>query len=66
MDHPRHDVTVRLTGTNGNAFAVIAKVRSALRDIGVPEEDVEDYVSEATSGDYSHLLSVTMEWVHVE
>jgi hypothetical protein len=55
---------VRLVGTDGNAFAIMGKVARALRQAGKPEL-VKLYMDEATSGDYDHLLRVTMKYVDV-
>ena len=56
---------VRLIGTDGNAFAILGKVRRALLDAGLHDE-AERYMTEATSGDYHHVLAVTMQYVEVE
>lgn len=61
----RFNVTVQLTGEDGNAFAILDKVSRALLDAGVSEGQVKVFRSEATDGDYSHLLAVCMEWVDV-
>lgn len=62
--NPRHpEITVRLTGTDGNAFAVLGHVSRALRDAGV---DPTEFTTEATSGDYTHLLATAMTWVRIE
>lgn len=58
-------VHVRLTGTNGNAFAVLGKALRALKDASVSREEIDAYQSDATSGDYDHLLLVTMRTVDV-
>jgi len=63
---PKYDnVTVTLAGQDGNAFAVMAKVSSALRREGVSEDDVQQYISESMSGDYDHLIVTAMKWVNV-
>jgi len=62
--HP--DVTVRLSGEDGNAFAILGKVGRALRRAGVPPAEVEEFHAAATSGDYDHLLRTVMAWVDVE
>ncbi len=54
---------VKLVGEDGNAFAILGRVRRALRDAGASPECVERYTREATSGDYDHLLAVTIEYV---
>jgi len=56
---------VRLIGEDGNAFAIMGKVKKALIRAG-QEDKVEEYIKEATSGDYDHLLQVTMKYVEVE
>jgi len=47
------DITVQLTGTDGNGFAVLGRERRALREAGVDEEEVSQFTAEATSGDYA-------------
>lgn len=63
---PKYDnVTVTLAGQDGNAFAVMAKVSSALRKEGVSEDDVQQYISESMLGDYDNLIVTAMKWVNV-
>lgn len=59
------NVKVRLTGTDGNAFAIMAKVSGALRKEGVPASEVEDYLAESMEGDYDNLLQTAHKWVNV-
>ena len=54
-------IQVQLTGTDGNAFAVMAKVSQALRRGGATPAEIEEYQRESMSGDYSHLLATAME-----
>jgi hypothetical protein len=61
--HP--EVTVQLTGHDGNAFAVMGAVQREMRRARVPKEEIDEYLSEATAGDYDHLLQTTMRWVDV-
>jgi len=58
-------IKVQLTGTDGNAFAVIGSVRKALLRAGVKDADIAAYQEEATAGDYDNLLQVTMRTVTV-
>lgn len=60
------DVTVKLSGTDGNAYAVLAKVRGALRRAGHGDVVTAEFMTEATSSDYNHLLATCMRWVNVE
>ena len=59
------EVVVRLVGEDGNAFAILGRVRRALKNAG-HQEAANEYMEEATSGDYNHLLRTTMQWVTVE
>lgn len=66
MTDPKHpSVRVTLTGHDGNAFAILARVSNAMRNAGVPREEISEYRKQATSGDYNNLLQVTMQWVEV-
>ena len=58
-------VRVTLTGTDGNAIAIMGRVRRALKEAGAPREDLEKYIAESMEGDYDHLLQVAMRWVDV-
>lgn len=51
--------------SDGNAFAVLGKVQRALRQGKVPAEQISEFMAEATSGDYDHLLQTAMRWVNV-
>lgn len=61
-----YDVTVQLSGEDGNAFAVLGRVQAGLRRAGATQEAIKDFVAEATAGDYDHLLRTCMKWVNVE
>ena len=59
-------ITVRLTGRDGNAFAILGAVTAALEKGDVSAEVRGEFFDEATSGDYDHLLRTAMRWVNVE
>lgn len=64
--YPRHpEVEVQLIGGDGNAFSVMGSVAGAMKRAGLSKDVVEDYMAEAMSGDYDHLLRTTMQWVTV-
>lgn len=65
MEPKYPEVSVQLSGKDGNAFAVMGAVQKALRRAGVSKEEINKYQAEATEGDYDHLLQVTMKWVNV-
>jgi hypothetical protein len=62
---------VQLVGRDGNAFAILGRVGHALKDhlrkSGLPPEEITAEIArfntEATSGDYNHLLQTCMKWV---
>ena len=66
MIAPATKPTVKLVGQDGNAFSIMGRVRKALMRSGADQEYIDQYLSEATSGDYDHLLFVSMEYVDVE
>ncbi len=59
------EIHVKLSGTDGNAFSIIAKVSSVLRKSGLGKEEVAIFTEEAMSGDYSKVLQTCMAWVSV-
>lgn len=65
MKQPDYTPTVKLIGENGNAFAILGSVAKALKSAGADKEYVDGYLNRAMSGDYNHLLGVTMEYVDV-
>jgi len=59
-------IVVQLVGTDGNAFAIMGKVKTALKKGGIAQDEIASFFSEAMSGDYNHLLQVCMAWVTVK
>ena len=60
---PKHpSITVQLTGQDGNAFAILGRCRKAAREAGLLDSEINAFVTEATSGDYDHLLQTAMRW----
>lgn len=59
------EVEVKLVGEDGNAFAILARVRAALSRHGVAPDETDAFVHEATQGDYDDLLKTVMRWVTV-
>ena len=59
-------ITVQLTGTDGNIFCVIAKVREALRRDGHSDlvNEFTDYITSSSS--YEEALCRVMEYVIVK
>ena len=59
------DIKVYLTNRDGNAFAIIARCKNALVLAGL-EDKWSEFLTEATSADYPHLLVTVMKWFEVE
>jgi hypothetical protein len=58
------NVEVKLVGENGNAFAILGRVSQALKRAG-HNDLAKEFMAEATSGDYDHLLQVCCKYVEV-
>jgi hypothetical protein len=58
------DVEVELVGVNGNAFVVLGTVTKAMKKAGYGDR-VDEFMEEATSGDYNHMLRTCMKWINV-
>jgi hypothetical protein len=59
-------IQVKLVGEDGNAFAILGRVRAAMRRAGLMPSEIDEFTKQATSGDYDFLLGTCMEWVEVE
>ena len=56
---------LELSGQDGNAY-IIGRACRALREHGYTREEVAEYEKDAMSGNYDHVLQVTMKWCEVE
>jgi hypothetical protein len=59
-------VQADMVGEDGNAFAIIGRVRQALKRGGVADADIQTFTDEATSGDYDHLLQTVFKTVETD
>jgi hypothetical protein len=67
MEKPLYpNVTVKLVGSDGNAFNIIALCRSEARKQGVPADKLNEFLNEAMESDYHNLLRVCMKWFNIE
>ncbi len=65
IDEPRLKPIVYLIGNEGNAFALITKVKAAMLDAGQYEE-FEQFIKKTVPGSYHNLLSTVIEYCEVE
>lgn len=59
------EIEVQLVGSDGNAFAIVGAVTSAMNRAGLPLAELNIYREQAMSSDYDNLLRVTMQTVTV-
>ena len=59
------EIEVELVGQDGNAYAILGRVKRELKRNGVSAEEQTEFMTEATSGDYDALLRTVMQWVNV-
>lgn len=52
-----------LVGVDGNTFAVMGYVSNAMRRSGFTSKERDDYLADAQSDDYNHLLAVSVDMV---
>ena len=63
---PRYpDITVTLSGKDGNAFAVQNRCREAARSAGLSAGETTAFMDEAMAGDYDDLLQTAMNWFDI-
>lgn len=64
IKHP--EISVDLVGEDGNAFAILARCKRQARRAGLPQEEIDAFMKEATAGGYQHLLVTVMNWFEVD
>jgi len=52
-----------LVGVDGNAFSVMGYVSKAMLRSGFSTKERDEYLADAQSSDYNHLLSVSVQMV---
>jgi len=59
-------ITVHLSGQDGNAFYIIGRCRRAMREANLDASEIRQFQEEAMQGDYNHLLQTCMRWFDCE
>jgi len=57
---------LELVGQDGNAFSILGKALKVARQAGWAEVQVKQFQTEATSGNYDHLLQTCMKYFEVK
>jgi len=65
MEPKYPDITVNLVGNDGNAMTILGQCTRTARRNKVPQEEIDTFFNEATSGTYDHLLQTCMRWFKV-
>jgi hypothetical protein len=52
---------LKLTGRDGNAFVIMGAAQAAAKSAGWSKAEIDEYLADAMSGDYDHLLQATMK-----
>ena len=50
------NIIVNLDGPDGNAFVLLGLAERYMGGLGIPREDIDDFLDEMKSGDYIHLV----------
>lgn len=58
--------SVKLVGTDGNAFAILGACRKAARKAGWVQVQIDSFMKEAMSGSYDNLLSTCCTYFNVK
>lgn len=56
------EVSIKLVGEDGNAFAILGRCQRAARKAGIPSEEITNFMNEAKSGSYVDLLLTCQKW----
>ena len=62
----REKPVVQLTGTDGNAFAIMGAVEVAMRKAGWTREEIIEVMDNMVSGNYDHLVAVVFDVCEVD
>lgn len=56
---------LELSESDGNVFCIIGKARRVARKAGWTAEQIEEFQSEVTSGNYDHAIQTCMKFFNV-
>lgn len=57
---------LKLTGSDGNAYSVLAACKRKARKFGCTNEALDELQEEMLSGDYNHVLQTAMKYFEVD
>jgi len=56
------EVKFQLVGVDSNAFGIMGAAQKAAKKAGLTEEQIEEYLTEAMSGDYNNVITTTLKY----
>lgn len=60
-------LTIDLTQPEGNSFAVMGSIRSVMRQVGCPKEDINKFLTQCTSSkSHEEFMDVCKKWIDVD
>ena len=57
---------VKLVGQDGNAFAILGRVRNAMRKVGWSKAEIGEATDKMMSGDYDNLIATACKYCEVD
>ncbi|PHJ80057.1 hypothetical protein VF14_18245 [Nostoc linckia z18] len=67
MKKPKYpDITVKLSGTDGNAFSIIGNCCRAARKAGLSKQEIQAFMDDASKSDYHNVIRVAMRWFNCQ
>ena len=64
---PKHQIKVKLTGKDGNAFALIGGCVAAAKKANLSKQELDEFTSEAFASDsYDKLLQTCIKYFECE
>lgn len=52
-----------LVGVDGNAFSIMAYVKTAMREAGFSKNEIDEYLKDCIRGNYDYLISLSDEMI---
>lgn len=59
------EVIVKNFGRDGNTMALVGECKKAAKEAGISPKLIGEFIDEALSGDYDHVLQTCIKWFDV-
>lgn len=60
------EIHVGLSNVDGNALYIIGNCRRAAKKAGLSKEKIDEFTTEAQSGDYDNVLATAFKWFEID